>query len=80
MEQANPGGHALAGADQPVQARSDTQRRDNRRPCPSHLFERDPEIQDLLEQYAAGSLYMSEVIASQNAGEVTHSGARENSR
>ena len=39
-----------------------------------------PEIQDLLERYAAGSLYMSEVIASQNAGEVTHSGPRENGR
>ena len=39
-----------------------------------------PEIGDLLEQYAAGSLYMSDVIASQNANGVTHSGPRENGR
>ncbi len=31
-----------------------------------------PGIQDLLEQYAAGSLFMSEMIASQNADQVTH--------
>jgi predicted ATPase len=39
-----------------------------------------PEIQDLLEQYAAGSLYMSEVIASQNAEQVSHTGPRENGK
>jgi predicted ATPase len=32
-----------------------------------------PTIQDLLEKYAAGSLYMSEIIASQNGDQVTHS-------
>jgi predicted ATPase len=44
------------------------------------LLSEIPEIQDLLEHYAAGSLYMSEVIASQNADQVTHSGRRENGR
>ncbi len=32
-----------------------------------------PGIQDLLEKYAAGSLFMSEVIASQNGDQITHS-------
>jgi predicted ATPase len=36
-----------------------------------------PAIQDLLEQYAAGSLFMSEVIASQNGDQLTHSEPRE---
>jgi predicted ATPase len=37
-------------------------------------------IQDLLDQYAAGSLFMSEVIASQNGSEVTHSEPRKDGR
>jgi hypothetical protein len=32
-----------------------------------------PGIQDLLQHYPAGSLFMSEVIASQNGSQVTHS-------
>jgi predicted ATPase len=39
-----------------------------------------PNIQDLLEQYAAGSLFMSELIASQNGSQVTHSESREDAR
>lgn len=36
-----------------------------------------PEIQDLLDRYAAGSLFMSEMIGSQSDGEVSHGVPRE---
>jgi predicted ATPase len=39
-----------------------------------------PQIQDLLETYAAGSLYMSEAIASQNGSAAAHDGSREDTR
>ena len=36
-----------------------------------------PEIQDLLDRYAAGSLFMSEMIGNQSDGEVSHGVPRE---